>query len=67
MVPKGFLGYLITWPTGISMPNVSTLNAYDGQVTANAGIVPAGTAGAISVQARDATNLIIDVNGYFGP
>jgi hypothetical protein len=67
VVPKGFLGYLITWPTGIQKPNVSTLNAYDGQVTANAAIVPAGTGGSISVQARDQTDLIIDINGYFGP
>jgi hypothetical protein len=67
VVPKGFLGYLITWPAGIAMPNVSTLNAYDGKVTANAAIVPAGTGGGIRVQARDETELIMDINGYFGP
>jgi hypothetical protein len=67
VVPQGFLGYLIAWPAGMGMPNVSTLNAYDGQVTANAAIVPAGAGGAISVQARDATDLIADINGYFGP
>jgi hypothetical protein len=32
---------------------------------ANAAIVPAGTNGAISVFATDATDLVIDVNGYF--
>ena len=45
---------------------VSTLNAYQGTLTANAAIVPAGAAGAISVFVTDATNLVIDVNGYFG-
>jgi hypothetical protein len=65
-IPQGFLGYLMTWPAGIPMPTVSTLNAYDGQITANAAIVPAGTGGGIYVQARDATDLIIDINGYFG-
>jgi hypothetical protein len=42
-----YLGYLSIWPTGQSLPVVSTLNSYDGRVVANAAIVPAGTGGAI--------------------
>jgi len=67
-IPLGALGYLTTWPTGQSQPLVSTLNSLGGPTVANAAIVPAGGApsGAISVYVSDATNLIIDINGYFG-
>jgi hypothetical protein len=66
-VPRGPLGYLTTWPTGMTLPLVSTLNALTGAVTANAAIVPAGTNGEISVYVADASEVIIDVNGYFAP
>ena len=65
-VPSGALGYISTWPTGQSQPLVSTLNALDGQVTANMAIVPAGTDGAVSFYASNATNLVVDITGYFG-
>jgi DNA-binding beta-propeller fold protein YncE len=64
-VPHGPLSYLTVWPYGQDQPNVSTLNASTGAVTANAAIVPAGTNGDISVYARNDTDLAIDVNGYF--
>ncbi|HLJ46478.1 MAG TPA: BACON domain-containing carbohydrate-binding protein [Bryobacteraceae bacterium] len=67
VVPKGPLTYLSTWPAGQTQPVVSTLNAFDGRVAANAAIVPAGSNGAISVFVSDATDVIIDVNGYFAP
>jgi hypothetical protein len=67
VVPTGFLDFLTVWPTGIPKPFVSTLNAYDGQVTANALIVPAGTNSEVSVFATDATHVILDINGYFAP
>jgi hypothetical protein len=67
VVPSGPLNYLSTWPTGRAMPLVSTLNDLSGTIVANAAIVPAGSNGAISVFAYDATNLIIDINGYFAP
>jgi hypothetical protein len=66
-VPPGPLGYLTTWPTGMSLPNVATLLAPTGTVTANAAIVPAGNNGAIDVYVKDATDLVIDINGYFAP
>jgi hypothetical protein len=49
------------------MPAVSTLNDLSGAIVANAAIVPAGSAGAISVFVYDATDLVIDINGYFAP
>jgi len=61
----GTLGYLTIWPTGESQPVVSTLNSPDGRVKANAAIVPAGAGGAVSVYVTDATDVILDINGYF--
>ena len=66
-VPKGPLGFLTTWPSGSTQPLVSTLNAITGAVTANAAIVPSGTNGDISVFVTQASDLVIDVNGYFAP
>ena len=68
VIPKTTLGYLTVWPTGESqMPGVSTLNAPTGTIVANAALVPAGISGAISVFVTDATNLVIDIDGYFAP
>lgn len=64
-VPQGVLAFLTVWPAGGPMPLVSTLNAQDGQVTANAALVPAGVGGGIAVFAPNGTHLVIDVNGYF--
>ena len=65
VVPRGGLGFVTIWPTGQTQPNVSTLNSHDGRIKANAAIVPAGTSGAVSVYASDATDVLLDVNGYF--
>ena len=61
-----FLGYLTTWPTGQTRPVVSTLNSWQGQVVANAAIVPAGANESVSVFVTDPANAILDINGYFG-
>ncbi len=66
-VPQGPLSYLAAWPTGLAQPLVSTLNAPDGNVQANAAIVPAGTGGAISVAVTNPSHVVIDINGYFAP
>ena len=65
VVPEGPLAYLTLWPTGQNRPLVSTLNAWQGQVVANAALVPAGSGGAVSVYASDTSNVILDINGYF--
>ncbi len=65
VVPKGPLGYLTVWPTGLAQPFVSTLNSLDGRIKANAALVPAGANGAVSVFATGATELVVDINGYF--
>jgi hypothetical protein len=66
VVPPGYLGYLSTWPTGQAQPNVSTLNSWKGKVVANAAIVPAGTNDSISVFVSNPTDVILDINGFFG-
>jgi hypothetical protein len=67
-VPQNTLGFLSIWPTGQSLPNVSTLNVYNFRdVVANAAIVPAGTNGGINAYVTDMTDLVIDINGYFAP
>src|SRR5581483_4084867 len=65
VAPSGPLGYLTVWPTGRGMPIVSTLNSIDGRIKANASIVPAGTGGAISIYATGATDVVLDIDGYF--
>ena len=67
-VPNLLLLFVTLWPAGLPQPVVSTLNDLQGQVIANAAIVPAGTganAGAISVFDSSATNVVLDINGYF--
>ena len=64
VVPPRKLGSLTIWPTGQKQPVVSTLGS-DGRVKAQAAIVPAGTNGAVSVYVTDATNLVLDIEGYF--
>jgi hypothetical protein len=66
VVPSGAIGYLEIWPTGQPQPIASLLNS-DGRVKANAAIVPAGSNGAMTVYSSDATQVIIDINGYFVP
>lgn len=72
VVPKGTLRWLTVSPSNSSIDpdKVSTLNAYDGRTKANAVIVPADTSDnnrAISVFAKDNTDVIIDINGYYVP
>ena len=68
-IPYGPLRWLAVWPYSQQQqqPNVSTLNAATGTVTANAAIVQAGTNGEISVFVTDSSDLAIDINGYFAP
>jgi hypothetical protein len=65
VVPTSTLNYLTLWPAGQSQPAVSTLNSPTGQVLANAALVPAGTAGGVSVFVTNQTQVIIDIVGYF--
>jgi hypothetical protein len=65
---SGVVDYISIWPAGGTQPTVSTLNDLQGQIVANAAIVPAGTpSGGVSVynSGPAVTDVIIDMNGYF--
>lgn len=66
VVPPAALGYLTLWPSGGTMPVVSTLNALEGGIVSNAAIVPTLN-GSITAFASATTELILDANGYFAP
>ena len=70
VIPKtaGGVAFLSIWPSGASQPAVSTINDGQGQIVANAAIVPAGTpSGGVSVfnSGPAAMDLIIDMNGFY--
>ncbi|MBV9769283.1 MAG: PQQ-binding-like beta-propeller repeat protein, partial [Bryobacterales bacterium] len=65
VAPPGPLAYLTTWPDGQSQPVVSTLNDETGTILANAAIVPAGTDSSTNIFVNNATDVIMDMNGYF--
>ena len=66
VVPHGALGYLTVWPAGLAQPGISTMNSRDGRTKAEAVIVQAGVGDAVSIYASNTTDVILDVNGYFG-
>ena len=56
------------YPFGTQTPPLAaTLNSYDGRVKGNAAIIAAGIDGAMNVYASEATDFILDINGYFVP
>lgn len=59
------LGYATLWPAGEPQPNVWSIRSPDGQVVANSQIVKAGANGAISVFVSHATDMLIDISGYY--
>jgi len=58
-------GFVTAYPAGSSLPFVSTVNFGAGAPIANAAVVATGSGGQINVYASAATDIIIDVNGYF--
>jgi hypothetical protein len=65
-VPAGGpLTSVMLWPTGVAMPNASTLNDSIGMNLANAALVPSGTGGSVNIYASNATDIMLDVDGYF--
>ncbi|MBI4905769.1 MAG: hypothetical protein HY820_19200 [Acidobacteria bacterium] len=65
VVPPGPLAYLTAWPGGAGQPNVSSINSFAGRVLANSVIIPAAADGSIDVFAYDATDFLVDINGYY--
>ena len=73
VVPKGpSLQFLTLYPSFLTTrPVVSTLNSFDGRFKANAAIVPVNgdNSGntAVSAFVSDASDVVIDINGYYVP
>jgi uncharacterized repeat protein (TIGR03803 family) len=65
-IPQGALYYLTLWPDTQNQPGVSTLNAKDGAITSNMAVVP-NLNGKTDAWAQGATQLILDISGYFAP
>jgi hypothetical protein len=58
--------WLTAYPTGTAQPVASNLNWSAGSTRPNRVIIPVGTGGKVTfTNANGATDLIIDVNGYF--
>jgi hypothetical protein len=63
-------GNLVAYPSGGSAPTVSSLNWTPSEIAiSNAGVIPLGTGGGMSVLVNgpggSTTDLVIDVNGYY--
>jgi hypothetical protein len=67
VVPPAPLSYLTLHPAGTARPLVSTLNSFQGDIVANAAILPGGNGAAVTAYVTNPTDLILDLNGYFAP
>ena len=63
--PLSVLAFITLFPTGTTMPTVSTLTAGPAAWVEDAAIIPAGTSGAVDVYCQYAGRVVIDVNGYY--
>jgi hypothetical protein len=66
VVPTGGLGQLTLYADGVTRPETSTLNSYDGAITSNMAIVGT-TNGSIDAYASNPTQLVMDISAYFAP
>ncbi len=60
-------GWVRAFPCDAAEPGVSNVNVRRGGVRANSVIVPTATDGSICLTSSVATNVIVDITGYFGP
>ncbi|MBI4902480.1 MAG: hypothetical protein HY820_02520 [Acidobacteria bacterium] len=57
--------FLTVYPSGTLRPNTSILNAFEGQMVANAAIVAAGPNASLDVYTYRPTTVTIELSGYF--
>jgi len=66
VVPPGPLAYITAFPTGEPSPVAAiAVESPLGYLVSNTGIIPAGTNGSVDVYATNATDIVIDINGYY--
>ncbi|MDA8380211.1 MAG: IPT/TIG domain-containing protein [Actinomycetota bacterium] len=58
-------GYLTVYPSGDPRPTASNVNFAAGQTVANRAIVPVGKGGAVSLDASQSADAVVDVSGWF--
>jgi hypothetical protein len=58
-------GYVTVYPCGADAPNASNLNYLPGQIIPNAVTTKLGTGGKVCLFTSGATDLLVDVNGFF--
>lgn len=66
-VPSTPSGFITAYPTGQALPLAATLVWSLGALTSNAAVVSGGTGGSIDVFTNSATDMVIDINGYYAP
>jgi hypothetical protein len=64
VTPAG-AGYLTVYPEGTSQPFTSNVNYTSGQTSANRVIVPLSSSGQISIYSSAASNVVVDLSGYY--
>ncbi len=63
--PLSVPAFITLFPTGTTMPAVSTLTSSPAAWVEDVAIVPAGTSGEVNVYCQYAGRVVIDVNGYY--
>ena len=58
-------GFVTVWPCGVEKPNASSLNFDAGATIPNAVITKIGVGGKVCLSSSAATNLLVDINGYY--
>jgi hypothetical protein len=59
-------GYVTVWPCGADRPKASTLNLAAGETQSNAVVAGLGVDGKVCIFTQGGTDLIADLNGFFG-
>src|SRR5215467_1816993 len=65
VVPSSPTGFITAYPTGQPVPLAATLVWAQGAITSNAAVVTGGTSGSIDAFTNSATDVVIDINGYY--
>jgi peptidoglycan hydrolase-like amidase len=59
-------GYVTVWPCGVERPLASNLNFVPGSRLANGVIAPVGADGSVCLYSHAATDIVVDIAGWFG-
>ena len=58
-------GYMTVWPCDVPRPEASNLNFTRGAVVANGVIAPVGASGKVCIYSNQASDLLVDIAGWF--